>query len=347
MSTTQTTATTQTPQATQLSAFDIRLATGGIHNLVTLSTTQITLEDVALALSRIPRFAGQTPPNRVVSVAEHSRRVARLAAQAGASAEVQLAALLHDAHEAIWGDDTTPKKALFKTLFTLSYRVNVYELMENLQQDCVVYKLSGLRINAGLRQRIKVWDLLALKMESRPLLNLSPNDVAAHSDWERLCNSYPEADPLELDKLGVSATHENESLRFFEHAQLLKRAIEYERTGQLDERSKIIVQRWRKLSVAKRKTPAEKLAAKQAWAELKRSGAWLGAHLPYVKALIAAQLGREYHLPAHMSGDLTFKDYATSEDWLKNHYEARMLQLLGLNEAPKEKPSVASKEPQA
>lgn len=62
--------------------------------------------DVAPALARIQRFGGAL---RIpFSVAEHSLMMAGAAAMEGRSEEVQLALLLHDAHEAYLGDITTP-----------------------------------------------------------------------------------------------------------------------------------------------------------------------------------------------------------------------------------------------
>lgn len=64
-----------------------------------------TVEDISIALARIPRFGGHTC--RLWSVADHSRFCLRLA---GHDPLVQLAALMHDWHEAITGDVPTPWK---------------------------------------------------------------------------------------------------------------------------------------------------------------------------------------------------------------------------------------------
>lgn len=66
-----------------------------------------TLEDIGLGLSRQPRFTGQT---RVwFSVLDHSFFVHDMAS--GESPEVQLALLLHDAHESLTGDVPTGFKS--------------------------------------------------------------------------------------------------------------------------------------------------------------------------------------------------------------------------------------------
>jgi uncharacterized protein len=70
------------------------------------ATIQIT--DIALALSRTPRFNGHT--SRAWSIADHSLLVLELllAAQPDAPTPLRLAALLHDGHEAYAGDQVTP-----------------------------------------------------------------------------------------------------------------------------------------------------------------------------------------------------------------------------------------------
>jgi 5'-deoxynucleotidase YfbR-like HD superfamily hydrolase len=66
------------------------------------------LVDIALGLSRQPRFGGQT--RRWWSVLDHSLFVADLAAREGRGLRVILALLLHDAHEALTGDIPTSLK---------------------------------------------------------------------------------------------------------------------------------------------------------------------------------------------------------------------------------------------
>lgn len=77
------------------------------------SAKLVRIEDIAHALSCIPRFNGQTKnPRHVLSVAQHSIEVMlRIPAFFPAGEQihgVQFAALLHDAHEAYTGDISTP-----------------------------------------------------------------------------------------------------------------------------------------------------------------------------------------------------------------------------------------------
>lgn len=68
----------------------------------------VWLDDIAVPLSRQPRFQGQSAPGtQPLSVARHCLIGARLFEQAG-QVERARAFLLHDAHEALIGDITTP-----------------------------------------------------------------------------------------------------------------------------------------------------------------------------------------------------------------------------------------------
>lgn len=67
------------------------------------------LADIALGLSRVPRFAGQT--TELWTVAEHSMAAARLASDNDMwDRQLELHALLHDAHEACSSDVPTTWK---------------------------------------------------------------------------------------------------------------------------------------------------------------------------------------------------------------------------------------------
>lgn len=60
-------------------------------------------------LAKANRYCGATP-GLIYSVAEHSERCARAALDADDDEELAKYLLLHDMHEALLGDDTTPKK---------------------------------------------------------------------------------------------------------------------------------------------------------------------------------------------------------------------------------------------
>lgn len=78
-----------------------------------LKPGKISLEDVALGISRMPRYAGQTL--QPYSVAQHSLLVAELCP------EYRLYSLIHDAQEAFLCDLPTPAKEALRALGSEAY----------------------------------------------------------------------------------------------------------------------------------------------------------------------------------------------------------------------------------
>jgi 5'-deoxynucleotidase YfbR-like HD superfamily hydrolase len=89
----------------------LQVASGAVVDLAALEPdlTDVTLEDVAHSLSRLPRFLGHTRGDTPYSVAQHSCLVMALLDD-GATRPLEQAAILHDAHEALMGDIPTPLK---------------------------------------------------------------------------------------------------------------------------------------------------------------------------------------------------------------------------------------------
>lgn len=92
------------------------ISVGTYSQLVDLLAPQpetIRLDDIAVSLSRQPRYNGHTHGMHSYSVAQHSVWCAGFVRQRwGAPARVMLHALLHDAHEAYTGDVPAPVKAI-------------------------------------------------------------------------------------------------------------------------------------------------------------------------------------------------------------------------------------------
>lgn len=82
-------------------------------NLLDPSPLDVEIEDVALGLSRVARWNGQTSGEHSFSVAQHSVLVLDLIVQAreNAARELRLATLLHDASEYVTSDLITPFKS--------------------------------------------------------------------------------------------------------------------------------------------------------------------------------------------------------------------------------------------
>lgn len=105
----------------------IRTFTGQMINIESPETRSIKIEDIAHALSNIPRYNGQY--YRFLSVAEHSLNVLKkvLDINPKATPKQQLHALLHDASEAYICDLPRPIKNGFKAYY--EYEQNMMDVI--------------------------------------------------------------------------------------------------------------------------------------------------------------------------------------------------------------------------
>ena len=145
----------------------ILTATGQHLDLADPQPDQVSVTDIAAALSRICRFTGHCSEH--YSVAQHSVMVSLLVPP-----EYALAGLLHDAAEAFLGDVAKPLKNLLPDYRALEKRV-----------EAVVFARFGLP--PKLSACIKHADLVALATEKRDLM---PHDAIAW-DMEVAGNVQP------------------------------------------------------------------------------------------------------------------------------------------------------------
>lgn len=144
-----------------------------------------SIEELAHALAQINRFTGHC--KRPYSVAEHSVLVAGIAASESASTSAQLAALLHDAHEAYTGDMASPVKWTIGT---------PWEVLEHSQATALHNALGVRAAMCAHRASIKRWDLIALATERRDLTYF---DRTRHQPWPMLDNPQSPVKPIGLD----------------------------------------------------------------------------------------------------------------------------------------------------
>lgn len=116
----------------------------------------VYLPDIAHALSHINRFTGHA--KFPYSVAQHSLAVSHYLAAEGEAPRIQLAGLLHDAHEAYFGDVTSPLKAF----------LGVKAPEDRIQ--AVVAQALGLNVAEMHDPRVKLADLVSLAVECETLL---------------------------------------------------------------------------------------------------------------------------------------------------------------------------------
>ena len=105
-----------------------RMLSGRKLDILSPSPFDIEIEDIALGLSRVTRWNGQTTGKYPYSVAQHSLLVEELfnIEYPGLDKKWNLAALLHDAPEYVIGDLITP----FKYALNNSYRFVEDNLMK-------------------------------------------------------------------------------------------------------------------------------------------------------------------------------------------------------------------------
>lgn len=137
-------------------------ASGRKVNPLLLKASDIVIDDVAHHLSNICRFTGAV--RRFYSVAEHSVRVCNLAMKDGASIEVCLWALLHDASEAYLNDVVRPLKHRAEFAF--------YRAAEHAAMDAVVERFGLIPDEPAM---VKTYDLRLLATERRDLLAPDPD----------------------------------------------------------------------------------------------------------------------------------------------------------------------------
>lgn len=153
----------------------IQTYSGKAFDLLDPQPDMVDFDDIAHALSLLCRFSGHT--RRHYSVAQHSVMVA-----SQLPAKLQLAGLLHDAHEAYIGDISTPmKRALFKCE---SY--DLYTIESNIQR--AIHEAAGLPLTLTNHEQaqIKDADLRALMTERRDLMGPSPAPWGKYEDIEPL-----------------------------------------------------------------------------------------------------------------------------------------------------------------
>lgn len=126
---------------------ELKTYTGKFVNVFDLRDIDISLVDIAHALSNICRFGGHS--SQFLSVAEHSVRVSR-----ACSEDNKLKGLLHDASEAYLMDIPRPLKYLPEFKF--------YRLLEEEVQN-KIFVVFGL--SEGIPKEIHEWDDTLLEIE--------------------------------------------------------------------------------------------------------------------------------------------------------------------------------------
>lgn len=125
----------------------------------------ICIEDIAHHLSLINRFTGAT--TRPYSVAEHSLLCSEIAQREGAPVGLQMAMLMHDAHEAYTTDLSSPAKVAVNSYSMGTIGIQAWSLFEDVHADAVRDHFKLQSAFAGYKREIRRIDLVALATERR------------------------------------------------------------------------------------------------------------------------------------------------------------------------------------
>ncbi len=142
----------------------MQTASGRTWDLLTPSAEDVHWPDIAESLAKLCRFNGHT--THFYSVAQHCCLVAD-----SLPPEWRLHGLLHDAHEAFVGDQTSPLKESFKALDGIAALERLTEIT-----DRAIYAAAGMEtpLDPTAVANVKFADLTLLATERRDLL--APTD---------------------------------------------------------------------------------------------------------------------------------------------------------------------------
>lgn len=177
----------------------IQTLTGGIC-ITDPDIEDITLDDIAGALSKLCRFGGHTPV--FYSVAQHSVLVSEIVKSIGAPKNIILGALFHDAAEAYLGDIMTPVKRLFG---------NEFKSMESIFNSKIdkKFKLDGALTSDKMNTIIHDADIIALKTEVRDILNGEKYAWVWPSDCKELEYNIEPLDHKSANNLFIETYYRN------------------------------------------------------------------------------------------------------------------------------------------
>ena len=148
-----------------------RMLSGRRLDLLDPSPLDVEIEDIALGLSRVARWNGQTMGDWAYTVAQHSLLVEDLAGRLKSKLEPnwRLAALLHDAPEYVIGDLITPFKAAVGT---------DYKALEHRLQAAIHLRFGlPARLPETLGKLIKRADKMAAYLEATQLAGFGAEEA--------------------------------------------------------------------------------------------------------------------------------------------------------------------------
>lgn len=175
----------------------LTLANGKGIDLLDPTVADIDFAAIAEHLAKEKRYNGATPDVEY-SVAQHCCVGADAILKAGGT-EIEAAYfLMHDAHEALIKDDTTPKKQALGQLAAREFGVLAEEIMGAFdmlteRHDAVLHQAAGLPwpMDPDVKKHVKLYDLILFVTEWRDLMHDIP-----HPNWAPYSGIKPLAEPI-------------------------------------------------------------------------------------------------------------------------------------------------------
>jgi hypothetical protein len=151
-----------------------RMLSGRRLDLLDPSPLDIEITDIAHGLARVARWNGQTAGDHAFSVAQHSLLVEAIfqLQEPAASAEQQLAALLHDAPEYVIGDMISPFKSVVG---------GDYKMVEDRLQRAIHLRFSlPPKLDEKTREAVKQADHAAAYFEATILAGFAATEAVRY-----------------------------------------------------------------------------------------------------------------------------------------------------------------------
>lgn len=165
---------------------------GKMVSLTNPKPEQIDIHDMVYSLCRINRFNGHTK-GTPYSVANHSWFAAKQVEKNGGSPKATLAVLLHDAHEYVTGDITTPvANAIFRIDGPFSSVDRSIKALKDSVDAAICAKLGLPNLHKEYSILVSAMDARALQTERRDLLN-APGKPEG---WDRATEGLPFPDEI-------------------------------------------------------------------------------------------------------------------------------------------------------
>lgn len=175
----------------------LTLANGKFVDLLDLKVEDVDFKVIAEHLGKEKRFNGATPGEEY-SVAQHCVIGTEAMLKEGATEAEAAYFLLHDAHEAIWKDDPTPKKRAIAERIQERCGILAADILDVLDDipdamDAAIHQAAGLcwPMPVETARLVKFFDVRMFVTEWRDLMG-----GGFHPDWDRYAGVPPLDQPI-------------------------------------------------------------------------------------------------------------------------------------------------------